>query len=107
NCAFKVLPRHFIERAQLRSTGALLGAELLSEARRMGLSVGEVGVTHRPRRGGTPTGAYPAVIFRAFSELFSLMRSRVGRPTRPLSASSDQRVAMERGVARRPAQPRR
>ncbi len=82
NCAFKVFPRSLLERADLRSTGALLGAELLSEARRMGLRVGEIGVTHFPRRSGRPTGAYPAVIGRAFRELIALVQDRMSAPSR-------------------------
>jgi dolichol-phosphate mannosyltransferase len=86
NCAFKVFPRSLVERAALTSTGALLGAELLSEARRQGLSVGELGVTHFPRTSGRPTGAVPAVIGRAFRELYALVtvgRDR-DRPSPPL-----------------------
>jgi glycosyltransferase involved in cell wall biosynthesis len=82
NCAFKVFPRSLVERADLRSTGALIGAELLSEARRLGLRVGEIGVTHFPRRSGRPTGAYPAVIGRAFRELIALVQERMSAPSR-------------------------
>ncbi|MCA9529085.1 MAG: glycosyltransferase family 2 protein [Myxococcales bacterium] len=74
NCAFKVFPRWFVAEAELRSTGALLGAELLSKARRRGLRVGQVGVRHRPRVSGRSTGADPNVIGRAFGELIALMR---------------------------------
>jgi glycosyltransferase involved in cell wall biosynthesis len=76
NCAFKVFPRSLVEVGDLKSTGALFGAELLSEARRRGLRIGEIGVNHFPRRVGRPTGAYPSVIGRAFRELFALVQDR-------------------------------
>lgn len=83
NCAFKIFPRELVASpGTLRSTGALFGAELISEARRRGLRVGEIGVTHHARRGGRPTGAYPAVIGRAFRELYALVQERAAAAAR-------------------------
>jgi glycosyltransferase involved in cell wall biosynthesis len=74
DCAFKVYPRSFIERIELRSRGALIDTEMLAKARRLGLRIGQTGVHHYPRTAGAQTGANPRVILRAFRELFSLYR---------------------------------
>ena len=76
NCAFKLFPRALVADEALGSEGALVGAELLSEARARGLRVGELGVRHLPRRAGQPTGARPRVIGRALLELAQLVRRR-------------------------------
>lgn len=74
DCAFKVFPGWFVRETPLRSTGALISAELLARARRAGLSITQVPVTHRPRAAGHATGASPRVILRAFRELVTLAR---------------------------------
>lgn len=76
NCAFKLLPRSLLRSSDLRSEGALISAELLFEARRAALSVGECAVTHHPRRTGQQSGASLRVIATAVVEL--LVRSRLG-----------------------------
>lgn len=77
NCAFKLLPRALLEASTLRSDGALVSAELLSSARRLGLRIVEVPVRHLPRQAGHATGADPAVVLRAFRELLGLVVQRV------------------------------
>ena len=47
---------------------------MLARARKLGARVKEVGVHHYPRVAGSPTGANPAVILRAFRELVTLAR---------------------------------
>jgi glycosyltransferase involved in cell wall biosynthesis len=74
DCAFKLLPRSFIESSTLESRGALISTELLAKAQYHGLRIAEVGVGHYPRQAGTQTGANPFVILRAFYELFKLWR---------------------------------
>jgi glycosyltransferase involved in cell wall biosynthesis len=74
DCAFKLLPRRLLDQIPLHSTGALISAELLARAARQGYRIAEVGVHHYPRIAGTPTGANPRVILRAFAELFKLRR---------------------------------
>ncbi len=76
NCGFKVYRRELVQRLlpQLRSTGALINVEMLARARKLGARVKEVGVHHYPRVAGSPTGAKPAVILRAFRELLTLSR---------------------------------
>lgn len=76
NCAFKIYRRALLDRLlpELSSTGALINVEMLARARKHGARVVEVGVHHFPREVGTQTGANPAVILRAFRELFRLWR---------------------------------
>jgi glycosyltransferase involved in cell wall biosynthesis len=74
NCAFKLVPKKIIDQLALESTGALINAELYGRAVRRGFGVKEVGVHHYPRAAGTPTGARPSVILRAFYELARLRR---------------------------------
>lgn len=77
NCAFKLLPRAFVLRAMPRSEGALVSAELMSSARRLGLRIAEVPVRHARRLTGRPTGADPAVVVQAFRELVALAALRI------------------------------
>ncbi|MCE5299747.1 MAG: glycosyltransferase family 2 protein [Spirochaetia bacterium] len=72
DCAFKLMKKEIIERAQVESEGALISTELLAKATRMGYKIAEVGVHHYPRRAGTQTGAKLKVILKAFVELFKL-----------------------------------
>jgi hypothetical protein len=54
----------------VRSRGATFSAEFLVRARRANFTIAEVAIAgHRPRVAGSPTGAKPAVIIRAFKEL--------------------------------------
>jgi hypothetical protein len=59
----------------------MISTEILARTVRAGFKVTEVGVHHYPRRHGTPTGANPLVIVRAFYELFKLYR-RITRESR-------------------------
>ena len=72
DCAFKLFRRRVWQSLTVRSRGATFSAEFLIKARRLGFSVVELPVNHYPRTGGSPTGARPAVIARAFKELFQL-----------------------------------
>ena len=70
NCAFKLIRGRALSEMRLASTGALINAEMFHKARRAGLRLVELPVSsHRPREVGTATGARPAVIGRAVTEL--------------------------------------
>ncbi len=81
DCAFKLLDRNIVKDLPIKSRGAMVSAELLIRLQRMGVRFKEVPVTHLPRRQGSPTGARPDVIMRAFRELFSMYRGELGNVT--------------------------
>jgi glycosyltransferase involved in cell wall biosynthesis len=74
DCAFKLFDRRVFDVVRPEAEGAMISTEILARAVRAGFRVTEVGVHHFPRRHGTPTGANPLVIARAFYELFKLYR---------------------------------
>lgn len=91
DCAFKIYPKSFIDRIELRSTGALIDAEMLAKARRLGYSIGQLGVQHYPRTAGAQTGARLSVILRALRELLGL-HAHIRRTGR--AAREDRRAAL-------------
>ena len=74
DCAFKIFPRRLFDEIEMKSMGALIDAEVLARAKRLGYTIGQVGVHHYPRQAGRQTGANLRVILRAFKELFRLYR---------------------------------
>ncbi|MDD5492439.1 MAG: glycosyltransferase family 2 protein [bacterium] len=75
DCAFKMFHREVTRNIAIVSNGAVASAEMLIRAKRKGYSFVEVGVHHYPRLAGQPTGAKLGVIFKAFAELFKLLRT--------------------------------
>lgn len=72
DCAFKLMRRSVVDRLrnEITSGGATFSAELLVRAKQAGFKIVEVPLSgHRPRVAGSPTGANPRVIVRAFKEL--------------------------------------
>jgi len=82
NCAFKLYRREIFDRFPLRTSGALINAEILCRARCAGCRIVWVAVTHRPRTTGVQTGAKPRVILKAIAEFwmlfFDLLKIRPG-----------------------------
>jgi glycosyltransferase involved in cell wall biosynthesis len=78
DCAFKLFRREVFDGLELDSVGAMVNTELMVKLGRSGYRVIELGVRHYPRTAGTPRGADPKVIARAFLELM-WMRSRLSR----------------------------
>ena len=74
DCAFKLYKTKILENLQMRSTGALIDAEMLGRMTRKGYKVVQRPVHHYPRTGGQQTGAKMKVIFRAFIELLKLRK---------------------------------
>jgi glycosyltransferase involved in cell wall biosynthesis len=72
DCAFKLFRRRVVDESEFKAEGAMISTELLVRAKKLGYRFKEVGVHHFPRKAGTPTGANPKVILRAFKELFKL-----------------------------------
>ncbi|MBV8194013.1 MAG: glycosyltransferase family 2 protein [Candidatus Dormibacteraeota bacterium] len=73
NCGFKLFPA--AAGRGLSVDGALISTELLLRGRELGFGVADVEVTHLPRSTGSPTGARPAVVIRAFAELWRMHRA--------------------------------
>ena len=74
DCAFKLYPRRLFDEIEMKSQGALIDTEILARAKRLGYTIGQVGVHHYPRTAGKQTGANIRVIARAFKELLKLRR---------------------------------
>jgi len=72
DCAFKLFRRRVFEQVNIRSVGAMVNTEILSQACRFGMRITEVEVTHYPRKHGQPSGAKLRVIIKAFRELFKM-----------------------------------
>ncbi len=79
NCAFKLLPQRLLHASELRSEGAMISTELMLEAKRFDLRVGQCAVSHYPRATGRQTGASLRVMAVAFVELFACLLRRAQR----------------------------
>lgn len=71
DCAFKLYRADFFREHPLETRGAMINAEILYKFTHAGYTYTQLGVRHLPRHGGRATGAKPAVIARAFRELFT------------------------------------
>ncbi|MGB2985798.1 MAG: glycosyltransferase family 2 protein [Phycisphaerae bacterium] len=78
DCAFKIFPRKLFDEMEMKSRGALIDAEILARAKRLGYGIGQTGVHHYPRTAGEQSGANLRVILRAFKELFLLRKDIKG-----------------------------
>jgi glycosyltransferase involved in cell wall biosynthesis len=78
DCAFKIFKRSLVQNLELDSQGAMISAEILIRLTREGIPVKEIPVSHLPRLYGSPTGAKPSVILRAFKEMLQLYRGDLG-----------------------------
>lgn len=101
DCAFKLYRREVIESMNLVSEGAMIDVEMLLQAKRAGFRIRQTGVRHYPRKAGTPSGASPRVILRAFAEMWRLWR-RLGsrfnlRRMMPASGDADSGSAEKHG----------
>ncbi len=74
NCAFKMFRREVFDVLKIESDQFFVTAEIFAKARRLGLSVREVGVNHFPRRAGRPT-VHPADIPRTLKEILQVRSS--------------------------------
>jgi glycosyltransferase involved in cell wall biosynthesis len=72
DCAFKLYRREPLASITIESRGAMIDTEIMVKLARQGSMIVEVGVTHLPRTAGTARGAKPAVIARAFREVWHM-----------------------------------
>jgi glycosyltransferase involved in cell wall biosynthesis len=89
DCAFKLMRRELVQALPLTAEGAMVSTELVTRALGAGARVVELGVAHRPRPAGRPSGASPRVVLRAFRELRAV-RAELRSPT---AAASPQAVS--------------
>ncbi|HEX7300151.1 MAG TPA: glycosyltransferase family 2 protein [Solirubrobacteraceae bacterium] len=80
DCAFKLMRRDVVQALSLTAEGAMVSTELVTRARAAGARIAQLGVTHRPRPAGRPSGASPRVVLRAFRELRAV-RAELRRTT--------------------------
>jgi glycosyltransferase involved in cell wall biosynthesis len=69
DCAFKLMRRELVQSLPLTADGAMASTELIARAAQADARFAQLGVTHRPRAAGRPSGASPRVVLRAFREL--------------------------------------
>ncbi len=81
DCGFKVFRRRVLDLVHLQSNGAMIDTEMLAQLRARGYQIAEAPVTHLPRLAGSPTGANPRVVLRAFRDL-ARFRLRLWRELR-------------------------
>ena len=55
DCAFKLMRRDSLQRLRLTSRQFFIDTEMIAKARRLGMTIAEVGVTHYPRAAGETT----------------------------------------------------
>ncbi|MFH2055014.1 MAG: glycosyltransferase family 2 protein [bacterium] len=72
DCAFKLYRRQIFDHIAIQADGAFVDAEILIKAKRLGYRIAQIGVTHRPRLRGRPTGAKLRVILRAVGEMIRM-----------------------------------
>ncbi len=72
DCAFKLFHASDIKSIKMKSTGALISAEILYKLQQKKYTFTEVPVRHFERKYGKPTGANIRVILNMFIELFRL-----------------------------------
>ncbi len=74
DCGFKMVNSEVLEKIPYlqSSRGAMINAELVIKAKKMGFKIDQVGINHYPRLLGKPTGANLRVIIKSYVDLFKL-----------------------------------
>ncbi|OGN10143.1 MAG: hypothetical protein A3C61_03135 [Candidatus Yanofskybacteria bacterium RIFCSPHIGHO2_02_FULL_39_10] len=82
DCAFKLLRREIVNKANLESNGALINTELLVRAKKLGYRIKQIPITHYPRLSGESSGGNIKVILRAVKEilLFRITNRTISGP---------------------------
>ena len=106
DCAFKLFRRTALESIDIESHGAMINTEIMVKLARAGSRIVEVGVTHYPRRAGSPQGAKLKVILRAFREVVHMYPwLSTLRPARPVALDLyDATITNGHGAESRPAE---
>lgn len=72
DCSFKLISRGLLERIRFKTSGALVDAELLLQARALGARIREVGVHHYRRPFGSSTCLNPRLITQTLRDYLDL-----------------------------------
>ncbi|MEK7534617.1 MAG: glycosyltransferase family 2 protein [Patescibacteria group bacterium] len=73
DCGFKMFKKKLLQRLMpFKSEGAMITTEILAKAKKKGLKIAQVKVTHYPRQFGDQSGGNMRVILRAIKESFAL-----------------------------------
>lgn len=75
DCAYKLIPKKFLNKLTLVTESAITVTELLYKLTKMGYRYAEVPVTHYPRPYGHQTGNHPSVMYKALRESLALWQS--------------------------------
>ena len=76
DCAFKLFDKKVFDRIRkVDSRGAMFSAELIYRMQKAKMRIKELPVKHYPRKAGSPTGAKPSVIIKAFKELWKVYKT--------------------------------
>lgn len=102
DCALKVFRRAALAQLYPESRGFFVNTEMLTRARRLGLTVAERPVTHRPRAGGDSKVSLWEVP-RTFRTLLGFWWDEVVWAPRPAAVSQTRVTVSEPAPARRPA----
>lgn len=97
NFACKILPRRFLRKVVLTSTGSFIDAEILLEARRLGLTIIPHPMVYYPRERGLSTLSRGTVIIFILSEMFGYkfrLFSEGAYSARPISLSPFARISL-------------
>jgi glycosyltransferase involved in cell wall biosynthesis len=84
DCACKLFRREALDGLRVESGGAFFSAELLIKLHASGRTLAQVGIPHYPRTAGSPTGARPAVVWRAVRDFWALRLRLWAAPKRAL-----------------------
>jgi len=75
DCGFKLFKKEALNKIMpLKSEGAMITTEILARAKRKGLKISQVEVSHYPRIYGNQSGGNLRVVVRAIRESFSLWK---------------------------------
>ncbi len=81
DCAFKLIPAQLYRACGVTAQGAMVNTELLLKLQRMRVPMVQLPVRHFARTHGSATGANPAVVVKAFREMWRLrLRVHQWRP---------------------------
>jgi glycosyltransferase involved in cell wall biosynthesis len=74
DCAFKIIKTDLFRNIKVSTKDAFIDAEIMIQAKLMGYSFTELGVSHLPRLDGLSTAARPSIIFKTIWEILQFRK---------------------------------